>query len=299
VVIPESANLEGAPPSDSLDVDLAAAASTSEGLIAFTSNRSGSYDIYVLDVATGRTHRITRDKGLDTSPAWSPDGKKIAFSGTRGSNADIYIITSGSGDVARLTTDGDWEDEPTWSPDGTKIAYSSGSGLGGSDIWVRNADGTGTAVNITNNAAWDSSPTWSPDGTKIAFTSSRGGSGSDRDIYIMNADGTGAKRLTLGGGILAAWSPDGQKIAFTMHDNDNDKWNVCVVNANGTGAPVNLTPDAAGGFGASWSPDGTKIAFGSRRDGSTNDIYVMNSDGSGIARVARNSGQDQKPAWQP
>jgi Tol biopolymer transport system component len=297
--LPPAANLEAASSLDTLD--LALATPSTQGMIAFASDRSGNYDIYLLDVGTGRTHRLTRDKGGDNAPAWSPDGQKIAFSGTRDGNTDIYVMSAAGGDPTRLTTTGDWDDEPAWSPDGAKIAYSSGSGLGGGDVWVRNADGTGSPVNLTNNGAFDASPTWSPDGTKIAFVSTRGPTvgTSDFDIWVMNANGSGATRLTLGGGQFPAWSPNGQQIAFTTFRDGN--WEIYVVNADGTGSPVNLTntPDT-GELSPRWSSDGSKITFSARAfDGRSSDIYVMNADGSGVAQVARSSGSDQKPAWRP
>jgi Tol biopolymer transport system component len=295
--LPPDANLESATSIDTLDFTLST--SGTQGMIAFASKRSGNYDIYVLDVATGRTHRLTRDKGEDNAPAWSPDGQKIAFSGTRDVNVDIYVMSAAGGEPTRLTTSGDWDDEPAWSPDGTKIAYSSGSGLGGGDVWVRNADGTGAPLNLTNNAAYDASPAWSPDGTKIAFASTRGPTvgTSDSDIWVMNADGTGATRVTLGGGQFPAWSPDGTKIAFSSVRDGN--WEIYVVNADGTNAPMNLTntPDS-GELWPRWSSDGTRITFSSSQNGKS-DIYVMNADGSGVTRAARSSGSDQSPSWRP
>ena len=69
-------SLEGAPLSASLDVAQATPAPGSLEFIAFASGPRNNLNIYVVEVATGRTHRLTRDKGLDNSPAWSPDRKK-------------------------------------------------------------------------------------------------------------------------------------------------------------------------------------------------------------------------------
>jgi len=291
-----SLNFDASP--DTMDLAFATPVA-GQGQIAFASNRSGNFDIYVLDVATGRTHRLTRDKGGDNSPAWSPDGTKIAFSGARDGNTDIYVMSVGGSTVTRLTTGNNWDAEPTWSPDGKKIAFSSGAGLGGGDIWVRNADGAGPTTNLTNHAAYDASPAWSPDGAKIAFVSDRGSppGTNQQNVFVMNADGTGVTQLTTGGGILPAWSPDGQRIAFTTF-RDGD-WEIYVANATGAGSPVNLTRDPdASDMAATWSPDGGRLAFTSHRDGRV-DLYVMNADGSGVTRVARSSGDDQRPAWQP
>ena len=64
---------------DTMDIAVA-----QQGEIAFASDRPGTLDIYVLDVATGRTHRRTRDRGQEEASTWSPDGTKLAFSSSRG-----------------------------------------------------------------------------------------------------------------------------------------------------------------------------------------------------------------------
>lgn len=292
------ANLETAP-FDSLGTVLATPVTGPQGQIAFASDRSGSFDIYVVDVANGRTHRLTREKFAENEPAWSPDGKTIAFVSDRDGSAEVYVMNA-AGDVTRVTFSNGWVGDPEWSPDGTKIAYTSGSGLGGADVFVSNADGTGAALNLTNDMAYDTGPAWSPDGTRIAFASTRSGATGPvkSDIYVMRADGTGGvTQLTTGGGQDPAWSPDGQRIAFSsVADN---KWKTFVVNADGTGSPVNLTNDPErSDLSPSWSSDGTKIAFSSGVSGRY-DIYIMNADGSGVTRVGRSSGFDQAPAWRP
>ena len=80
-----------------------------------------------------------------------------------------------------------------------------------------NADGSG-GTRISFDSRQDLRPTWSPDGTRIAF--SRGDSYDTRNVYLMNADGSGVARLTqftqlVTNGFDPAWSPDGRKIAFT------------------------------------------------------------------------------------
>ena len=77
------------------------------------------------------------------------------------------------------------------------------------------SDATGLE-NISSDVAQDGQPAWSPDGTKLAFVSTRGGNGTTADIYVMNADGTGVKRLTNTPQVNEtepSWSPDGEEIA--------------------------------------------------------------------------------------
>ena len=92
-------------------------------------------------------------------------------------------------------------------------------------------------------------PAWSPDGRKIAF--SRDGPGSNDEIYVINADGSGQRRLTQSGR-QPLWSPDGQKIAFRSKRNGND--DIYVMNPDGSGQR-NLTRNPARvDDSLAWSP---------------------------------------------
>ncbi len=125
------------------------------------------------------------------------------------------------------------------------------------------------------------------------FESDRDG---NREIYVINADGTYQVRLTnnTATDMTPAWSPDGSKIAFRSYRDGNSE--VYVMNTDGTN-PVNLTnnPDNYDGDPA-WSPDGSKILFSSWRGGCA-DLWVMNADGTGplsllvhVAGVVKGSG---------
>lgn len=97
--------------------------------IAFTSNRSGNFDIWVQRVAGGNAVQITRSTAQDTQPAWSPDGSSIAFRSERDSGG-LYVVPAGGGPERQLTTFGLF---PQWTPDGAEIIFrtglSSNSGL--------------------------------------------------------------------------------------------------------------------------------------------------------------------------
>ena len=161
-----------------------------------------------------------------------------------------------------------------------------------------NADGS--EQRRLTSEAWGGELAWSPLGNKIAFVSRRDG---NAEIYVMNADGSGLRRLTRNtvGDRNPVWSPDGRRIAFESN------WQLNVMNADGSGQR-RLTRNGGRNFAPAWSPDGQKIAFerrlGRKKYGpcsgcgraSTFEIWVMNADGSGQQRLTT---QGAQPGWSP
>jgi Tol biopolymer transport system component len=116
----------------------------------------------------------------------------------------------------------------------------------------------------------------------------------DKELWVMNADGSDARRLSrIASWGPHAWSPDGKKIAFMR-----DTRAIYVVNADGSGQRRLRSKTFDGPV---WSPDGRKIAFTARGPGtgSGGDVYVMNADGSGERNLTRTPGTDFRPAWSP
>lgn len=278
----------------------------------------------------------------------------IAFSSTRALDGSAAANTNGTQNIwamksdatgmtplTRVTATQSDTSDPVWSPDGSKIAFQSPRALDGSDaantnntfnVWVMKSDGTGATplTRLTAVNAHSFSPVWSPDGSKIAFAALRALDGSDavgtENIWVVNADGTGAAPLTKLTSSFAtssgpAWSPDGSKIAFlsaraldgSNAPNTNNTSNIWVMKSDGTGAlPLTkLTANGALSFFSVWSPDGGKIAFLSERalDGSdaentnsTENIWVMKADGSGAAALTKLTAfkaQTGSPVWSP
>ena len=130
--------------------------------------------------------RLTFDDAFDSSPAWSPDGRRIAFESERDGNDEIYVMNADGSGVARLTVNDAIDGSPAWSPDGQRIAFDSLRD-DNFEVYLMNADGSGV-TRLTNNDARDWHPVWSPDGRRIAFESNRDG---NAEIYLMNPDGSG------------------------------------------------------------------------------------------------------------
>jgi Tol biopolymer transport system component len=231
---------------------------------------------------------------------------KLAFSTKRDGNYEIYSMNADGSMQTNLTRIGpNWDEYPDWSPDGKKIAFAGDRDNAYYQIYVMNSDGSGvTRLTHTLGVADNWEPVWSPDGKKIAFVSNRDG---NEEIYVMNADGTNPVRLTnnTSWDLEPAWSPDGTRLAFiTNRDYVNDL-EVYVMNADGTNQQ-NITNNfqlatqsAHNDYYPAWSPDGSKIVFVYDGEG-TDEIYVMNADGSGRTNLSHSPGSwEYEPAWSP
>ncbi len=133
-----------------------------------------------------------------------------------------------------------------------------------------------------------------PSRGQVVFMSKRDG---NCEIYVMNPDGTGLRRLTNHGAVddEPVWSPNGQLIAF-MSERDGPG-EIYVMNADGSGLR-NLTNHPASDTYPSWSPDGQRIVFESDRSGNQ-DIWVMNRDGSNPVNLTNHPAKDIQPDWSP
>ncbi len=171
--------------------------------IAYTSNLDDPFqDIYVMDADGSNQTRLTSTSGFDAFPEWSPDGSQIAFSSDRSALDDIWVMDADGSNQTRLTRGRKIDERPDWSPDGTTIVFSRN----GNDLWTVGPDGTAlTQVTFTERRD-EFAPTYSPDGTKIAFN--RVTKSGRLGVWIMNADGTGARQQTFGlQDLFPDWGP--------------------------------------------------------------------------------------------
>ncbi len=176
-------------------------------LVAFSTNRDGNNEIYLVRPNGSGLRRLTTNPGIDASPSWSPDGSKLAFLSDRTGLPAIYIMGADGSDQHRLTSlPGTYEDSPSWSPRGDRIAFVIRTGNVGADIATASPTGE-DVVMLTAGEGANEDPKWSPDGLRIVFTSSRLGG---KNIFIMNWDGSNIHPLTKDGNCKSpSWAPTG------------------------------------------------------------------------------------------
>ena len=131
--------------------------------IAFFSDRSGAYDVWICNSDGSNPVQLTSCGCVDNGPKWSPDGRSIVYTVWDGRYQYIYTISANGGIPHRVTSDPGVEDKwPSWSQDGRTIYFDSWRDAA-NQIWKVPAVG-GKAVQITPNGVWRGMPQESPDG---------------------------------------------------------------------------------------------------------------------------------------
>jgi Tol biopolymer transport system component len=196
---------------------------------------------------------------------------------------------------------------PSSAPQNGLIAFSRGGPDPG--LYVINPNGTGI-TRLTSERV-DTDPAWSPDGARIAFV--RGFWDKGAGIYVMTADGTSLRRITVGGpdidgtDLSPAWSPDGERIAFAREGRragaKTGTAGLYVVDADGTGLVTLVDVGTLHAYSPAWSPDGSRLAFVAIPQKEVESppmgsyLYVVNVDGSGLRRIAPANAFE--PDWSP
>jgi TolB protein len=182
-----------------------------------------------------------------------------------------------------------------------KLAYSRFNATGtGWNVYMVEPDGSGlTMLPPGSDYVHENDPAFSPGGRLIAFVRGNASDSTDNEIYRMNADGTCVRQLTNSPAQVSEpdWSPDGTRIAYVR------RCHIVTMNSDGTG--VFLTdanqcadPDQWRGT-PRWSPDGSKILFVSSEVDGAGDVFTMNPDGSGVARLTTDSAGEGTADWSP
>ncbi len=196
-------------------------------LLAFASNRSGNFEIYVRRVEGGQGVNVTSDAADDFQPAFSPDGKWLAFASTRASRTstvkigatfgfefrtyggDIWVVPALGGHARRLAQDGNF---PAWHPHGRKIAYVSGPEDHRSILEVAAEGGNPTVLLASEASTWEIVRLqYSPDGSWISFDTV-----NPEQVMLVPAQGGAPRQLV--NGVNHVWDPSGRRLYYLNRD---------------------------------------------------------------------------------
>ncbi len=226
-------------------------------------------DIYLMPIG-GKPENLTKDRFLDTEPAWSPDRTKLAYSSDKGGDLlQLWVRDLATGQDRQLTRLATQPMGASWSPDGSRIAFLEVDGM-----WRRAAVSvvdvaTGKVTKIHDSLFGPGMPTWSPDGRRVAVAmvapySARFREGTNQ-ILTMSADGGDDRwfapqpnlSIDSRGGCGPEWSPDGTKMAMIYEG----VLSVVPVSSSGEplGPPRRITTEQA--HAPSWAGDSKRILY--------------------------------------
>ena len=219
----------------------------------------------------------------------------------------LWVVNAdGSGERKLPHLERSEDSDPDWSPDGSRIAFDRCADK--CEIWTVNPDGSKprrlgpNCLHRKDSSCVDRGfPAWSPDGTRIAFGQAtlRGGKAESAEIFVMNANGTGVRRVTqITAGkpfamdvLRPAWSPNGNQLVFEVQNlgtaEPPNRHALFIVDADGSGLRQ-LTPwSLNAGDDPDWSPDGKLILFrtvsaSNRHHGN---LHTIRPDGTGLRRL--------------
>jgi dipeptidyl aminopeptidase/acylaminoacyl peptidase len=149
--------------------DQSPAWSPDDKTIAFASDRSGDFEIFLRPVVKGTAEldQVTDNAVPDLEPTWAPDGQSIVFTRGEKSAAELILLDLITRKETRLTKNAFGDVDPSWSPDGKSLAFSSDR-EGGYDVYVMDL-ATRKVSRLTTDGAGNHDPAWSPDGRYIAY----------------------------------------------------------------------------------------------------------------------------------
>jgi Tol biopolymer transport system component len=237
-----------------LDRDAPSAGGQRADVIAYASNVDGTLDIWTVDLASGQSTQLTSGPESETTPDWSPDGRRLAFI----RDGDLWTMAADGSEQESIVVGDGTVEGVDWSPDGTTIAYGYQRDDGQSEIRAVAGDGSNDRMLLAVDAPFGCCPSWSPTGDELVIAIDLSTSGGQIDLYLLSADGGSPRRLTFADGDdgSPAWSPVGDLIAFQS----DAAGGLALIAPDGSGRS-GLVRVSTRGFTSAWSPTGDRIAW--------------------------------------
>jgi len=247
------------------------------------------YQLFIMELQSGKYWRVSPGVGKTTCSYFHPSGKKVIFAS---SHLDPEARKHQTEEFTQREKDRQagihrrykWDFDPFM------------------DIFEANLDGTGLK-RLTNTPGYDAEGSYSPDGKQIVFCSQRDG---NLEIYIMDADGQNARKLTNAPGCYNGgpfFSPDGKRVIFRADRQEKDALQLYIINADGTGERQ-LTNNKGVNWGPYWHPDGKhRIYAGADHSDPmvrpNYDLWWLNVETGRKTRITYAPGADVLPVFTP
>jgi TolB protein len=172
--------------------------------IIMSLQQGGNSNLFVMDLRSKSTTRLTDTPAIDTSPSYAPDGARICFESDRGGKPQIYVMPATGGSAQRISFGEGSYSTPVWSPRGDYIAFTK-QGSGQFSIGIMKPDGSGER--ILTSGFHNEGPTFAPNGRVLMFFRDPGGNAGP-SLFTVDISGRNEQRVpTPGFASDPAWSP--------------------------------------------------------------------------------------------